>query len=183
MESRIITIGKLDYIVFEDGRVFFPKRECEFLRRGKLVKSVRAPREAKYKIQANGYKKVGKWLQHRLVAKAFLPAPENPKMEINHKDGNKLNNHWTNLEWVTHKDNIMHWIDGHGVGSKTHPLEVFDLDGNALGVFPSKVEVAREFGLHKATITDVVKGKYKQTGGYTFKQITKEEYYAKKGKV
>jgi hypothetical protein len=49
-----------------------------------------------------------KWLKiHRLVAITYIGSPPTPKHEINHKDGNKGNNHYSNLEWVTHSENIL----------------------------------------------------------------------------
>jgi hypothetical protein len=44
---------------------------------------------------------------HKLVAKEFVSNPLN-KPEVNHKDGNKLNNNDWNLEWVTHTENMLH---------------------------------------------------------------------------
>lgn len=44
---------------------------------------------------------------HRLVAITFLPNPDN-KAEVNHIDGNKSNNHLTNLEWATRHQNVQH---------------------------------------------------------------------------
>lgn len=53
---------------------------------------------------------------HRLVAEAFIPIPTRylkygftkDTLQINHIDGNKLNNRWDNLEWVTRKENMEH---------------------------------------------------------------------------
>lgn len=49
-----------------------------------------------------------KWhYSHRLVAIHFIPNPDNLS-DVNHKDGNKSNNSINNLEWMSHKDNIIH---------------------------------------------------------------------------
>lgn len=70
--------------------------------KGKILKNVLHP---------NGYFRVdiqGKLFSvHRLVAENFILNKDISK-EVNHKDGNKLNNHVDNLEWVTHSENIRH---------------------------------------------------------------------------
>lgn len=74
------------------------------------------------------YKQVSLWKNnkgtslyvHRLVAEAFIPNPSN-KPEVNHIDGNRQNNHVSNLEWVTSKENSQHAINT-GLQVYTHRL-------------------------------------------------------------
>lgn len=43
---------------------------------------------------------------HTLVALCFLEAPKAEGLEVNHIDGNSLNNSFSNLEWITHAENM-----------------------------------------------------------------------------
>ena len=56
-------------------------------------------------LRANGQRKA--MLVHRLVALAFIPNP-NELPEVNHQDGDKDNNHASNLEWSTRAGNQEH---------------------------------------------------------------------------
>lgn len=56
--------------------------------------------------------KMHSYLVHRLIAQMFIPNPENLP-EVNHIDGNPLNNSISNLEWCTHQYNMQHaWDTG-----------------------------------------------------------------------
>ncbi len=70
-------------------------------------------REMKQFLNSDGYLRVhltikGKeksYMVHKLVALHFLPLKPSPKYEMRHLDGNKLNNHISNLAWGTKQDN------------------------------------------------------------------------------
>ena len=76
-------------------------------------------------FDSKGYKLVQLWKNnkgknfsvHRLVSEAYLPNPF-CKPDVNHKDGNKHNNHFTNLEWVTRSENAIHAIKVLGIFSE-----------------------------------------------------------------
>jgi hypothetical protein len=72
----------------------------------------------KHVVDGQGYYMINLWKNkkpksvraHRILAKTFLPNPEN-KTYVNHIDGNKLNNDLSNLEWSTPSENMQHAYD------------------------------------------------------------------------
>ena len=89
------------FSVTEDGKVW-SKRSNKFLK----TRSVNG--YLGFTTRIGGRTAKGILLKvHRLVALTYIPNPDN-KPQVNHKDGNKLNNHVSNLEWSTASENIQH---------------------------------------------------------------------------
>lgn len=101
------------YFITRSGRVFSKYRAGRHFKNGPIYKPV----ELKQQMSGRGYRMVfltnknGKatCYIHKLIAQTFIPNPFN-KREVNHKDGDKLNNNIKNLEWVTKKENYYHAI-------------------------------------------------------------------------
>lgn len=103
-------------------------------------------------------------LIHRMVAEAFLPNPTE-KREVNHKDGNKLNNEYTNLDWVTPSENIIHSYAK--LPHKKYSRKVVCVETNE--TLDSLKEAAQKYGLQLPLVWKCCNGKQKTTGGYHWK--------------
>lgn len=143
------------YRIYPDGRVY-SERSKRFLKPGFT---------GRYHIVNLCNKGEEKnCLVHRLVAICFVPNPDN-KPEVNHKDGNKINNHVSNLEWVTKAENEEHARANGLVGypSKNRedlsfPVEQYDLQGNFIAAYPSIKEAQRVTGIKEKWISVNAKG-------------------------
>lgn len=104
---------------------------------------------------------------HRLVAKAFIANPEG-KPEVNHLDGNKMNNAVDNLEWTTRAEN-----QEHAVQNGLQPKVAKTYQGKFTAEqreeikrtwdsgMLSRRQLAKEFGVSHTCISDIINDKYK----------------------
>ena len=130
-----------------------------------------------YKVNENGYIRVyiynKTFLLHRLVALTFIENPEN-KEQVNHKDGNKLNNTISNLEWATSKENAIHKFQT-GLGNNfTRKIIQFDLEMKQIKIHNSIAGAARELNTSKGNIEGVLLNKRKTAAGFIWKYIEDE---------
>jgi HNH endonuclease/NUMOD4 motif len=153
-----------DYEVSSQGRI----------RRVTRCKGQKDPHLLKNEVIRNGYFRVclhndkgrTKVLVHRLVALAFIgPIPEG--LQVNHKDGDKVNNSVDNLEYVTLQENVRH-RDENGLGRflkhEEHNMAKLNWSavrairrGIACGVKHTQLSVM--YGVTLQTIHSIVKGK------------------------
>lgn len=123
---------------------------------------------------------------HRLVAKAFISNPEN-KPQVNHIDGNKLNNDMLNLEWVDNFENARHAVlnlpkrkhrKGEGLHSNILTEEAVRAIPDLLRKNKSKAAVARDLGVSPTTITEITSGRsWRHLGLFTPRPRKCEKYF------
>ena len=147
-----------DYVITKNGEVINKHNGCIL----------------KPQLNGKGYLRVsiGKQLMfiHRLVAQKYVSNPEN-KLQVNHKDGNKLNNYYKNLEWVTNQENRNHAVENdlHLCGarcswSKLTSSQVLEILNDNVHTF---TELGKMYNVNRNTIRDIKMGKtWKQLKRY-----------------
>lgn len=133
------------------------------------------PREDK-----DGYLRVGLAIKsktkyfyvHRLVAQTFLSNP-NDLPQVNHKDGNKKNNHYSNLEWCTIQENNLHALRTGLRNMKNDGcskiVEQYTKDMELIKTYPSACEVHRQLNISQSHVSECCRGVLKTYRGYIWK--------------
>ena len=108
---------------------------------------------------------------HRLVAEAFIGIQNDQTLEVAHRNGSRLCNHFSNLEWKTRRDNWrdadVHQTSTRGEGNGRSKITEDDvryirreyrrIKRPMSGRTVDELEI--RFGLHRATILDIAKGR------------------------
>ena len=174
------------YLVTSYGRVYSVVRRDRYCR-------ISGGGEILHGLTSNGYHfvslyKSGKSKQfyvHQLVARAFIPNPNN-KNCVDHIDNNKANNNVANLKWVTHKENMNNtitkmrminesakYISQEGADNPfSRMVGMYTLEGELIKVYDSGGQIERELGIRSASISRVCRGERPQTHGYVFRYLS-----------
>lgn len=170
MDNKIIWLDVAEfegiYKVSEFGDVFSQVRNGT---KGGLLKPS-IDRYGYKKVTLNKNNKPYFFTIHRLVAIAFIPN-EHGKKTVNHKDGNKLNNHHKNLEWATNEENMDHSFEIGKQKNPKQPIVAIDTKTGEEFIFPSHKEAGRKLKIDQGNISKVVRGEYNQANGFIFKRI------------
>lgn len=161
------------YEVSRDGRV----------KRVQPVCGSRVGYHLKGMVDGRGYRtytlrKAGKFRSekaHRLVCATFHGAPPDGRNYVNHKDGDKLNNRVSNLEWVTHRENIVHafangFVDLTNRSGDRHPkataVRRTAADGSTSDFPTIKAAIAATPGARRTGVWKAITGELKTHAGH-----------------
>lgn len=125
------------------------------------VRNIKTGRKLKSQRYVGGYaavKLIGDnklpkwWLIHRVVAKHFVDNPNGYEI-VNHIDENKMNPKASNLEWVTHEENMTHGSRNKRISKgNQYPICEYDLEGRLIRIWRSAVLVSKVYPISTRTV-------------------------------
>lgn len=141
-----------------DRWVWFQRPDCPYKRmvKGKVLR----PHKVKnnYMVQLSNEMKIYKWFSiSRLVALEFIPNPNNYP-NVNHKDGNSLNNKLDNLGWGTE-------LESQRVKQKNIRCVETGI------IYANATIIQQELGYKASLIYQICKGRYKHAYGYHWEYV------------
>ena len=143
-----------------------------YFRKGVIIKQHIAGKSGYLYVRLSIGDKAKGYSVHRLVAKAFIPNPDNLP-EVNHIDEDHLNNQADNLEWVTHFQNEHHGtkIERAAKTRYRRPVEALNEKGEVVATYDRIVDAAKALGINIGTIWQVCNKirNCKTAGGYRWK--------------
>jgi hypothetical protein len=115
------------------------------------------PKWKRMSPHSTGYVCCGGAFVHQIVARAWLTKPT-PTSIVNHKDGDKHNNHPSNLEWVNHSENLSHaYAIGLRSMRRTPELEQAVREALQTGKrFWGRGDIAKKFNVNVNVVKSIV---------------------------
>ena len=115
-----------------------------------------------------------RFFRHRLVAEYFVPNPDNLP-EVNHKDGDKDNCYFKNLEWCTKSSNELHaWrthLKHYNSGIIENKPFIVEFYNGITQIYESQYILAKELNLSQATVGGWLSGRTHSYYKYNIKSI------------
>ena len=166
------------YQVSDQGRI-------KSLRKGIILKPAFMKKTGYYSVCLCKDGKMENRTVHRLVASAFILNP-NPSLytDCDHIDEDKSNNKASNLQWITHKDNLNRgtYKERMSISLKKHyavngpshgkPIQKLDVKGNVIATYKSMTEAAESLGKDlnefRGSVRRVLNGTSKKGLAYGF---------------
>lgn len=167
--SSIGNVRSLDRVI-ENGRMGIFKR-------GKILKQ-KPDKDGYLRVSITKDNKRHKTGVHRLVALAFCEKEDGLDC-VNHKDENKQNNHYSNLEWCTIKYNNNYNGRQERIAEKnSYKVQMLDLSGSIVAEFKSAVEAGKTFGNEDGSIiASCCRGDILTAYGYKWRYADEDKRY------
>jgi hypothetical protein len=148
------------YEISDDGVVYSLPRKSRNGKPvgGKVLKGGIYPNGYKFVVLTDDNRNESRCMIHRLVAKSFIPNPEN-KPFVNHINGDKQDNRVCNLEWCTHLENVRHAIQT-GLVKRVckieRPVEITVPEGDTV-YFNTMLDACSFFGFTKCWLGNYIR--------------------------